>query len=203
MEMSFSFSPFAWIHAVPPEIFYSPLFTFFFFSSCGCRNVFFFFFHFLIVCVSPSDDLIKSRLGHLKLNFLQCKLLMPQCSCHTSNKTNEKRREREREINFLTFWPLLGFFWLFFLLLYFSVRSAMHKHLERENEVTFDKIFNQKIGKNSLKFILNVQQIIIERSSRFSTLQRLLRELSRRAGAAIEILRRDSKLWEDRVSRWA
>lgn len=27
-----------------------------------------------------------------------------------------------------------------------SVRSAMHKYLERENEVTFDKIFNQKIG---------------------------------------------------------
>jgi hypothetical protein len=23
----------------------------------------------------------------------------------------------------------------------------MHKYLERENEVTFDKIFNQKIGK--------------------------------------------------------
>lgn len=29
-----------------------------------------------------------------------------------------------------------------------SVRSAMHKFLERESEVTFDKIFNQKIGEN-------------------------------------------------------
>lgn len=26
----------------------------------------------------------------------------------------------------------------------------MHKYLERENEVTFDKIFNQKIGKENL-----------------------------------------------------
>ena len=28
----------------------------------------------------------------------------------------------------------------------FSVRSVMHKHLEKLGEVTFDKIFNQKIG---------------------------------------------------------
>ena len=27
-----------------------------------------------------------------------------------------------------------------------SVRSVMHKHLEKMGEVTFDKIFNQKLG---------------------------------------------------------
>ena len=32
----------------------------------------------------------------------------------------------------------------------FSVRSVMHKHLEKMGEVTFDKIFNQKLGKCSL-----------------------------------------------------
>ena len=29
----------------------------------------------------------------------------------------------------------------------FSVRSIMHKHLMKMGEVTFDKIFNQKLGK--------------------------------------------------------
>jgi len=29
---------------------------------------------------------------------------------------------------------------------YFSVRSVMHKHLMKMGEVTFDKIFNQKLG---------------------------------------------------------
>lgn len=28
----------------------------------------------------------------------------------------------------------------------FSVRSVMHKHLMKMGEVTFDKIFNQKLG---------------------------------------------------------
>ena len=28
-----------------------------------------------------------------------------------------------------------------------SVRSVMHKHLEKMGEVNFDKIFNQKLGK--------------------------------------------------------
>ncbi|KAH9525664.1 Beta-adrenergic receptor kinase 2 [Bulinus truncatus] len=27
-----------------------------------------------------------------------------------------------------------------------SVRSVMHKHLQKVNEVTFDKIFNQRLG---------------------------------------------------------
>lgn len=30
--------------------------------------------------------------------------------------------------------------------LYFSVRSVMHKHLTKMGEVTFDKIFGQKLG---------------------------------------------------------
>ncbi len=29
---------------------------------------------------------------------------------------------------------------------FFSVRSVMHKHLDKMGEVTFDKIFNQKLG---------------------------------------------------------
>lgn len=32
------------------------------------------------------------------------------------------------------------------LLYHCSVRSVMHKHLEKMGEVTFDKIFNQKLG---------------------------------------------------------
>lgn len=34
-----------------------------------------------------------------------------------------------------------------FSLSFFSVRSVMHKYLEKENEVNFDKIFNQILGK--------------------------------------------------------
>lgn len=30
--------------------------------------------------------------------------------------------------------------------LFFSVRSVMHKHLTKMGEVTFDKIFGQKLG---------------------------------------------------------
>lgn len=30
--------------------------------------------------------------------------------------------------------------------LFRSVRSVMHKYLEKENEVNFDKIFNQVLG---------------------------------------------------------
>ncbi len=34
------------------------------------------------------------------------------------------------------------------LFLFFnSVRSVMHKYLEKNGDVTFDKIFNQKLGK--------------------------------------------------------
>lgn len=32
----------------------------------------------------------------------------------------------------------------------FSIRSVMQKYLEERNEITFDKIFNQKIGKSCL-----------------------------------------------------
>lgn len=32
----------------------------------------------------------------------------------------------------------------------FSIRSVMQKYLEERNEITFDKIFNQKIGKSRL-----------------------------------------------------
>jgi len=32
-------------------------------------------------------------------------------------------------------------------LLIFSVRSVMHKYLEKKSEVNFDKIFNQRLGK--------------------------------------------------------
>lgn len=31
--------------------------------------------------------------------------------------------------------------------LYFSVRSVMYKYLEKKGDVTFDKIFGQKLGK--------------------------------------------------------
>lgn len=33
------------------------------------------------------------------------------------------------------------------LLFYFSVRSVMHKYLEKKNEVNFDKIFHQTLGR--------------------------------------------------------
>lgn len=33
------------------------------------------------------------------------------------------------------------------LYFFFSVRSVMHKYLEKKNEVNFDKIFNQTLGK--------------------------------------------------------
>ena len=33
-----------------------------------------------------------------------------------------------------------------FYSVYHSVRSVMHKHLEKMNEVTFDKVFNQRLG---------------------------------------------------------
>jgi len=29
---------------------------------------------------------------------------------------------------------------------FFSVRSVMHKYLEKTGELTFDKIFNQRLG---------------------------------------------------------
>lgn len=32
----------------------------------------------------------------------------------------------------------------------FSIRSVMQKYLAERNEITFDKIFNQKIGKSCL-----------------------------------------------------
>lgn len=35
-------------------------------------------------------------------------------------------------------------------LLFFSIRSVMQKYLEERNEITFDKIFNQKIGESCL-----------------------------------------------------
>lgn len=35
-------------------------------------------------------------------------------------------------------------------LLSFSIRSVMQKYLQERNEITFDKIFNQKIGKSRL-----------------------------------------------------
>ena len=38
----------------------------------------------------------------------------------------------------------------------FSVRSVMHKHLEKMGEVNFEKIFNQKLGKFSF-FLLNLK----------------------------------------------
>ena len=35
----------------------------------------------------------------------------------------------------------------------FSVRSIMHKHLMKMGEVTFDKIFNQKLGECCGKYL--------------------------------------------------
>lgn len=82
-----------------------------------------------------------------------------------------------------------------------SVRSAMHKYLERENEVTFDKIFNQKIGRSSTVY---ATMIVIDcLLSRFPTLQRLLWELSWRASATAEVLRGNSQFREDGMSRRA
>lgn len=34
----------------------------------------------------------------------------------------------------------------------FSIRSVMQKYLEERHEITFDKIFNQKIGKPACLF---------------------------------------------------
>jgi hypothetical protein len=39
----------------------------------------------------------------------------------------------------------------------FSVRSVMHKYLEKKNEVNFDKIFNQVIGEY-LRNVLSLQK---------------------------------------------
>lgn len=36
----------------------------------------------------------------------------------------------------------------------FSVRSVMHKYLEKVREVTFEKIFNQRIGRKSLQILI-------------------------------------------------
>lgn len=41
--------------------------------------------------------------------------------------------------------------------LYFSVRSVMHKHLTKMGEVTFDKIFGQKLGECAV--ILNNTEV--------------------------------------------
>lgn len=35
---------------------------------------------------------------------------------------------------------------LWMLFFYFSVRSVMQKYLEKETEISFDKIFNQILG---------------------------------------------------------
>lgn len=37
-----------------------------------------------------------------------------------------------------------------------SIRSVMQKYLEERDELAFDKIFNQKIGKCTLNFVHNV-----------------------------------------------
>lgn len=39
---------------------------------------------------------------------------------------------------------------------FFSVRSVMHKYLEKKNEVNFDKIFNQTLGKLKDNLIFSV-----------------------------------------------
>lgn len=46
---------------------------------------------------------------------------------------------------------------LYFLSLFcFSIRSVMQKYLEERGELTFDKIFHQKIGKSCLNKMLFV-----------------------------------------------
>lgn len=43
-----------------------------------------------------------------------------------------------------------------------SVRSVMYKYLEKENEISFDKIFNQILGNLSLLFSLFVSFVCVE-----------------------------------------
>ena len=48
------------------------------------------------------------------------------------------------------------------LFYHFSVRSIMHKHLMKMGEVTFDKIFNQKLGKCACRlYTLNFYPAIV------------------------------------------
>lgn len=48
----------------------------------------------------------------------------------------------------------------FFTSLFSSVRSVMYKYLEKENEISFDKIFNQILGKYcSLAIVLVVDNV--------------------------------------------
>lgn len=42
------------------------------------------------------------------------------------------------------------------MLFCFSVRSVMHKYMEKKNEVNFDKIFNQVLGEYVLFFTENL-----------------------------------------------
>lgn len=37
----------------------------------------------------------------------------------------------------------------------YSVRSVMHKYLEKESEISFDKIFNQILGKSAIYLLFN------------------------------------------------
>lgn len=43
----------------------------------------------------------------------------------------------------------------------FSIRSVMQKYLQERNEITFDKIFNQKIGKSHLLIWHTVSSVVV------------------------------------------
>lgn len=43
----------------------------------------------------------------------------------------------------------------------FSIRSVMQKYLQERNEITFDKIFNQKIGKSRLLIWHTISSVVV------------------------------------------
>lgn len=77
--------------------------------------------------VTPRISSPEARPG-LHLNFLQ------------------RLKKKEFQVT-----PLFFFFHPFFS---FSIRSVMQKYLEERGELTFDKIFHQKIGKSCLNKML-------------------------------------------------
>lgn len=68
------------------------------------------------------------------------------CILNFIRRRNVWWRKVMMRILYNSIWALNNFF--SFYSFHFSVRSVMHKYLEKENEVNFDKIFNQVLGKS-------------------------------------------------------
>jgi hypothetical protein len=72
------------------------------------------------------------------------------------------------EMRFILYWKCLPLFTGSSSV--FSVRSVMHKYLEKKNEVNFDKIFNQVLG----EYLCNMASLQKTRTSIESSMHQFI-----------------------------